>query len=93
MGVCLSCISLVSIVIPDSVTSIGSEVFLNCHNLSEIILNSVVPPVLELGKYSNRYDQFEYNAQGRKIKVPAASLQAYKTAPGWSDYAADIIAQ
>lgn len=93
MGVCLSCRNLVSVTIPDSVVRIAPEVFYICLSLSEVIVNSVVPPVFDINKHSNTYDQFKNNAQGRKIKVPAKSLQAYKTAPGWSDYADDIIAQ
>ena len=30
---------------------------------------------------------FEENASGRKIYVPTDSVEAYKTAEGWSDYA------
>lgn len=92
-GVCLSCRSLVSVTIPDSVVRIAPDVFENCLRLSEVIVNSVVPPILDIDKYSGTYNQFDGNASGRKIKVPAASLQAYKTAPGWSKYAEDIVSQ
>ena len=34
---------------------------------------------------------FYDNASGRKIYVPAASVEAYKSANYWSDYAADIV--
>ena len=56
-------------------------------------MNATTPPVLVKDQSTGTYNQFNYNAQGRKIKVPAKSLQAYKTATGWSDYADDIIAQ
>ena len=92
-GICLNCNSLVSVTIPDSVVRIGTEVFMTCLNLAEVIVNSVVPPILDVSEFSGLYSQFYNNASGRKIKVPAASLQAYKTATGWSTYAADIIAQ
>ena len=91
-GVCLNCNSLVSVTIPDSVVRIGTEVFLTCLNLTEVIVNSTVPPVLDITE-SNTYNQFSLNGDYRKIKVPAESLQRYKTATGWSDYADDIIAQ
>ena len=32
------------------------------------------------------------NASGRKIYVPAESVDAYKSAEFWSDYADDIVA-
>lgn len=38
-------------------------------------------------------NNFNNNAPGRKIKVPAASLQKYKTASGWSVYADSIVSQ
>ena len=34
---------------------------------------------------------FNNNASGRKIYVPAASVEAYKAADGWSDYADYIV--
>ena len=34
---------------------------------------------------------FENNASGRKIYVSAESVEAYKTAVGWSDYADAIV--
>ena len=86
------CTGLTSITIPNSVTEIRHSAFYRCSRLSEVIVNAVVPPNMTKNN-QDIYDQFDYNASGRKIKVPAASLQAYKTATGWSTYAADIIAQ
>jgi hypothetical protein len=34
---------------------------------------------------------FSYNASGRKIYVPMESVEAYKSAEGWRDYADDIV--
>lgn len=78
---------LTSITIPSSVTDIGIEAFNYARSLSEVIVNSVVPPVLHSSA------TFDHNAPGRKIKVPAVSVEAYKTDTFWSYYAADIIAQ
>ena len=36
-------------------------------------------------------DMFKNNALGRKIYVPRNSVEAYKTAEYWSDYASDIV--
>ena len=79
-------ISLTKITIPASVTTIGFQAFRQCYTLTEVIVNATTPPTL--GAYA-----FENSVSGRLIKVPAASLQAYKTAPGWSDYASQIVAQ
>lgn len=80
------CQTLKKVTIPSSVTSIGSYGFAECSLLQEVIVNATVPPTL--GQYA-----FSSNYAGRKIKVPAASLQRYKTAPGWKSYASSIVAQ
>lgn len=102
-----SCTSLTSITIPDSVTSISEQVFENCTSLKSVTIgNSVTdisdyafsgctlltsvnckpttPPTLVPGN-------FKGNASVRKIYVPIESVDAYKTASGWSDYADDIV--
>ena len=73
-------ISLTSIEIPNSVTSIGEGAFYGCTGLTSVYIKSTTPPIL--GGYV-----FDSNASGRKIYVPRASLDAYKTAEGWSKYA------
>ena len=78
--------TLKKVTIPSSITSIGSYAFAECSLLQEVIVNATVPPTL--GQYA-----FSSNYAGRKIKVPAASLQRYKTAPGWKSYASSIVAQ
>ena len=87
------CTSLISITIPFSVRGIKWDAFKDCSQLSEVIVNAVTPPELYPEQYIGIYNQFENNDPGRKIKVPAESLQIYKTKIGWSDYADDIIAQ
>lgn len=74
------CSSLTNIEIPDSVTSIVNEAFYECSRLSSVYVKATTPPIL--GDYV-----FDNNASGRKIYVPRASLNAYKTASGWSEYA------
>ena len=93
IGVFERCTSLISITIPVSVRDIEYNAFKDCNQLSEVIVNAVTPPELYPEQYTGIYNQFENNAPGRKIKVPAESLQVYKTKIGWSDYADDIIAQ
>lgn len=86
------CKSLVSITIPNNITSIGNGLFYNCSNLSEIRFDSIVPPKVLLGTDETEH-LFEGNAPGRLIKVPAGSVNAYKTAQYWSDYADSIVSQ
>ena len=88
-----ACTVLRSVVIPSGITKIEAAAYDRCNELSEVIVNATTPPVSVKDQSTGTYNQFNYNAQGRKIKVPAKSLQAYKTAPGWSDYASEIVAQ
>lgn len=77
------CTSLTNVIIPNSVTSIDSYAFSDCTNLTSITVESTTPPTLGIGAFDN-------NASGRKIYVPSASVNTYKTATNWSDYANDI---
>ena len=74
------CSSLTSITIPDSVTEIGYEAFSWCSSLAEVYCKATTPPMG--GDY-----MFENNASERKIYVPSGSVEAYKTAEKWSNYA------
>ena len=78
------CSSLTSITIPESVTSIGHYAFYECSSLAEVYCKSTTPP-------TGDSDMFYDNAEGRKIYVPTESVDAYKAAAKWSDYADDIV--
>ena len=77
------CSSLTSIEIPNSVAFIGYDAFYGCSQLSSVYIKATTPPTLDA--YA-----FDENASNRKIYVPRASLNAYKTAEGWSEYASAI---
>ncbi len=78
------CKSLTSITIPNSVTSIGSNAFSGCSSLTSVYCKPTTPPTG--GSY-----MFDSNATNRIIYVPTASVNAYKSASGWSDYADYIV--
>lgn len=78
------CSSLPSITIPDSVAEIGMWAFAFCSNLASVYCKPTTPP-------SGGYNMFYNNALGRTIYVPYQSLDAYKTANYWSEYAAVIV--
>ena len=80
-----SCSSLTSVTIPDSVTTIGNFAFYDCDSLISVYCEATTPPTL-----GDSY-VFDYNASGRKIYVPATSVDDYKSAENWSEYAADIV--
>ena len=96
------CYSIRSVTIPDSITSIGNNAFYNCTSLTSctigsgvtsigyyafgyskeitsITINAVTPPTL--------YDLAFYGIYNYIIYVPSGSLEAYKSASEWSDYA------
>ena len=78
------CSRLTSVAIGDSVTTIGESVFRDCSSLTSVYCNAITPPAG--GSY-----MFDNNASGRTIYVPMESVEAYKSAEGWSDYADDIV--
>ena len=79
-----NCHSLRSVTIPDSVTTIGEEAFGGCISLTSVYCKAVTPP-------AGGYDMFYNNAPDRKIYVPIESVEVYKSALGWSDYADAIV--
>ena len=85
------CTALTMITIPASCVQISPGAFADCENLIGVKVMATNPPVL-LESSINTYNQFDNNSNNRKIYVPAASLSAYQSAPGWSYYAADIVA-
>jgi surface protein len=72
-----------SITLPASVTQIGTYCFGDTRSLYEYHFLSTTPPALANTNAFNNMTDFG----GKKIYVPAASLEAYKTATNWSTYA------
>jgi len=83
------CTSLKSITIPDSVTSIGNSAFCECTSLNEVYCKPITPPTAVSSAWG--WSAFNNNASDRKIYVPRNSVEAYKTAEYWSNYASDIV--
>ena len=83
-GAFRSCLSLANITIPNSVTSIGDTAFFDCNSLMEVYCKPTTPPM------GITVLTFHLNASSRKIYVPASSVEAYKSASGWSSYADHI---
>ncbi len=78
------CCGLKSIVIPKDVSFFGMSVFSHCTNLTNFTCMAITPP-----KLIDNFGIFDLNWSGT-IYVPAASVEAYKSATGWSQYASQI---
>lgn len=101
------CDALENIVIPDSVNVIGRSAFGTCQgitnlvvgknitkidigafvcmNLRTLTLNATTPPMITETSF--------VSTNLTAIRVPSASVDAYKAAPVWSNYASLIVAQ
>ena len=84
------CDSLTSVTIPDSVTKIAIWAFAYCSSLTSVYCKATTPPAA-LISYWGYWSAFDSNASGRVIYVLMESVEAYKSAEGWSDYASDIV--
>ena len=76
------CESLTGVNISDRVTSIGERAFSNCTGLTSVTVNATTPPTLGNNAF--------YATNNCPIYVPAASVNAYKTATNWKSYASRI---
>lgn len=74
--------NLKNVVVPSGVTVIDKGAFSGCSSMTSLTVLPSTPPSLE---YSDAF-----HSMGGTIYVPAASLNAYKTASGWSSYASKI---
>ena len=82
-NLCKNCRRLNEITIPSSITTIGHEAFANCRELEIATIQATTPPTLNGVPFSN-------NASNFIICVPSASVAAYRSASGWSDYSSII---
>ena len=68
----------------DTVTTIGDYAFSYCSSLTSVYCEAVTPP-------AGGSSMFYGNASDRKIYVPMESVEAYKSASGWSNYKSYIV--
>ena len=85
------CPSLTSVTLHENVVSINSWAFNICKNLKSVYCKATTPPTARRGSINGAWGAFSMNASGRKIYVPTESVDAYKAANGWSDYADSIV--
>lgn len=87
----MGCSSLKSIEIPQGVTSIGSSAFNGCRALELITINAIEPPTaveIPAGQtYGGTFDTWHY--ENTDLRVPAESIEKYRTAPVWENFFKD----
>ena len=84
------CSSITSVTIHENITQIRPYAFGYCNNLKTVYCESTTPPAISRSS-GGYWNGFIRNASGRLIYVPRASVDAYKAADGWSDYANYIV--
>jgi hypothetical protein len=83
--ICFNCEKMTSVIVGSNVSNIKDSAFNGCPKLISFIINTIVPPTIGSSIFSNY-------AKNLSIYVPAQSVDAYKTASGWSDFASKIYA-
>ena len=71
--------------IPDGIESIAGGAFYGCTGLTSVTIEAGTPPTI--GEYCFYYNDIPLNIS---VYVPCGTLDAYKNAEGWSDYASKI---
>lgn len=77
------CDHLESVTIPSSISNINDSAFDGCESLESLTMISEIPPIIGTNVFRNTSNEL-------KIYVPDGSVDAYKEASGWSEYASKI---
>lgn len=75
-----SCSSIEKLVLHSKMDVIKSGAFQDCFGLGSIVCNAVNPPYVESSAFGG------VSKSNVVVEVPEASLAAYRTASGWSDF-------
>ena len=73
-----------SVTLPASLQAVAGKLFENCNNMETLYCKATTPPTLGI-------EAFLGCSKLATIYVPAASVNAYKSADGWKDYATKIL--
>lgn len=78
---------LETVILGENITEIGSSAFMGCTALESLTVKATTPPTLGTSAFANT--PLAGSGTG-KIYVPAASVDTYKEANVWSQYASHI---
>ena len=81
------CSNLWGVTIGNSVQSIGSNAFRGCTNIKSIEIHAEYPPSID----NSTFESSIKSNDGFAIIVPVVSVDAYKAATGWSEFADNIM--
>lgn len=84
-----SCTALTSVELGAGTAGIWFDAFDDCRSLTTVICHAVTPPEII---YDVPCPDLFWNCPITEIKVPAESVDAYKTAPLWCNHADKIVA-
>ena len=83
------CSSLTSVTIPSSVVSIGAAAFANCNAIRSVTCEGAEPPYIQVQDWY--YDEiFRGIYVVFNVYVPCGSLEKYKNAQWWKEYASQM---
>ena len=85
------CSSLTSVTIGSGITSIGQSGFYDCDSLHYITCKATTPPTIGSLTFYMEVGQYAVKLPIYSIQVPCDSVDAYKSAQYWSEYADKII--
>jgi len=85
------CKNLSSATIGNGIKNIGSQAFGYCNNLEIITIFAVEPPTAEeITPGDNFSGTFQtWNYENTDLRVPAESIEKYRTAPVWENFFKD----
>ncbi|MDR0524543.1 MAG: leucine-rich repeat protein [Spirochaetaceae bacterium] len=88
-GAFKDCTGLREVTLPSTLREINSRLFEGCTNLRTLIFLKTTPPTYR----ASIEEPFGNTHPDLVIKVPADSVEAYRTATGWNAYASIITAR
>lgn len=79
-GTFYGCTNLKTVTFPEGLLEIDNSAFYGCSNLTTVNCLATTPPICDTGVFG------ENTLRNGQLRVPAASVNAYKTAVMWHDF-------